>query len=224
MIIIKNLYKTYTNGAIETRVLRGINLSIQEKEFVSIMGRSGAGKSTLLYQMSLLDRPTSGDVIIDGNQTKDMTYKKRVSYRLQNMGYIFQDYALIPELTAAENVMVPLIMQGLSKKIAFEKASYYLQKVGIGDKAHNLPNQMSGGEQQRVSISRAVAHDPKILFADEPTANLDAESASNVISLLSDLHKQGQTIVMITHENEYSKASERLIHVADGIIDTDERL
>ncbi len=224
MIKVKNLYKTYINGPIETKVLRGIDLHIQKGEFVSIMGRSGAGKSTLLYQMSLLDTQTSGDITINGTPTENLSYKERVSFRLQNMGYVFQDYALIPELTAAENIMIPLIMQGMTKQTAYEKALHYLNEVEIVDKSGNLPNQMSGGEQQRVSVSRAIAHEPKILFADEPTANLDAESAQNIMSLLSSLHKKGQTIVMVTHENEYSKYADRLIHISDGIIDKRENL
>lgn len=225
MIEVKKLYKTYVSGEVKTKVLEGIDLGIKEGEFLAIMGRSGAGKSTLLYQISLLDEPTSGTVHIDGVETSKLTYQERVSMRLNSMGYIFQDYALIPELTAVENVMLPLIMKGDTKKAAYKKSVKSLKEVGLKDRIHNLPSQLSGGEQQRVSVSRAIAHDPKILFADEPTANLDAESAKNVLDLMARLHKERkQTIVMITHEEEYSKYADRVINIAKGLIDSDKKV
>lgn len=225
MINIQQLYKTYTTGNIETKVLRGIDLHIEDGEFIAIMGRSGAGKSTLLYQISLLDEPTSGTITIDNKETSTLSNQERIDMRLTTMGYIFQDYALIPELTAVENVMLPLIMQGQTKQMAHEKSVASLTEVGLKDKIDNLPSQLSGGEQQRVSVSRAIAHHPKILFADEPTANLDAESAKTVLDLLSQLHKErGQTTVMITHEEEYAKYTERIVRLSEGIISEDERL
>ncbi len=225
MINIQQLYKTYRTGNIETKVLRGIDLHIADGEFIAIMGRSGAGKSTLLYQISLLDEPTSGTITIDNKETSTLSNQDRIDMRLTTMGYIFQDYALIPELTAVENVMLPLIMQGQTKQAAYEKSVESLSEVGLKDKVDNLPSQLSGGEQQRVSVSRAIAHHPKILFADEPTANLDAESAKTVLDLLSQLHKErGQTTVMITHEEEYAKYTERIVRLSEGIISEDERL
>lgn len=221
MITAKDIYKTYVSSkGIETKVLKGISFDLKDGEFVAIMGRSGAGKSTLLYQLSLLDRPTSGKVMFDGVETSTLSNKERVQLRLNRMGYIFQDYALIPELTAVENVMLPLIMRGDSKADARRKALTSLEEVGLGHRPDNLPSQLSGGEQQRVSVSRAIAHNPDILFADEPTANLDAESAKTVLDLLSKLHKEkGQTIAMVTHEEEYSKIAERLIYLSHGKIE-----
>jgi len=225
MITIENLYKTYVTGDIETKVLQGVHLNIEDGEFLAIMGRSGAGKSTLLYQISLLDEPTSGTIHIGGIETSTLSNKERVAMRLNMMGYIFQDYALIPELTAVENVMLPLIMRGDTKEAAHTEAVRSLKEVGLADRVNNLPSQLSGGEQQRVSVSRAIAHHPKILFADEPTANLDAESAKTVLELLTRLHKERkQTTIMITHEREYADYAERLVQIANGVVDSDERI
>lgn len=218
MIQTKNLIKTYTNGDIETHVLKGINLTVESGEFVSIMGRSGAGKSTLLYQLSLLDDPTSGNVIIDGSNVENMTPFQKSQFRLFKFGYVFQDYALMPELTAIENVALPLLMQGKQKADAYREATAALERMGLGKRLHGVPPQLSGGEQQRVSIARAVAHNPRVLFADEPTANLDTVSSGTVIDIFKELHKEGQTIIMVTHEEEYAKTAERLITIDDGRI------
>ena len=202
LIQVKNLIKTFKNGDKETRVLKGIDFSANEGEWISIMGRSGAGKSTFMYQMSLLDDPTSGEIYLFGKEAHKMTAEEKTSFRLNELGYVFQDYALLPDLTAVENVAVPLMMQGKSKKDAYSKAKASLERVGLGHRLENLPSQLSGGEQQRTSIARALAHAPKILFADEPTANLDNESSRTVMQLFQEVHKQGQTIIMVTHEEE----------------------
>ncbi len=216
MIKIQNITKEFQNGDVVTKVLKGITLEIKSGEFVAIMGKSGAGKSTLMYQMSLLDHPTSGTIAVDGKDVTGLGHDARTRFRLDNLGYIFQDYALVPELTAIENVIVPLLMQGKSDDEAERIAKAALEKIGLGHRENNLPSQMSGGEQQRVSIARAVAHHPKILFADEPTANLDSESSQAVIDVFRELHKEGQTIVMVTHEAEYTAHCDRVIHVVDG--------
>lgn len=216
MISVQKLRKTFQEGEVVTHVLKGIDLTISTGEFVAIMGRSGAGKSTLLYQVSLLDHPTSGSVVIDDIEVTALSTKERTQYRLNNLGYVFQDYALIPELTAKENVALPLLMQGMPKDKAYKKALQVLESIGLHDKANNLPSKLSGGQQQRVSIARAVAHDPKILFADEPTANLDSESGQMVMKLFQELHKKGQTIVMVTHEEEYGKLADRIVRLSDG--------
>lgn len=218
MITITNITKEFQNGDVVTKVLKGINLEIKSGEFVAIMGKSGAGKSTLMYQMSLLDHPTGGKIVVDGIDVTEMHHDKRTKFRLDNLGYIFQDYALIPELTAIENVIVPLLMQGKSDSEAKRIAQEALAKIGLAHREDNLPSQMSGGEQQRVSIARAVGNNPKILFADEPTANLDSESSKAVIDVFRELHAQGQTIVMVTHEIEYTAHCDRVINVSDGQI------
>ena len=218
MITAKNIIKSFKNGDVTTTVLRGISLDIQSGEFVAIMGKSGAGKSTLMYQLGLLDHPTSGDVLIDDVNVTQLSHDARTKFRLDNLGYIFQDYALVPELTAIENVMVPLLMRGDSEEVARETARISLQKINLEHRANNLPSQLSGGEQQRVSIARAVAHNPKILFADEPTANLDSGSSDAVMQVFRDLHNQGQTIVMVTHEPEYTVYCDRVIQLLDGEI------
>ena len=215
----KKIVKTFKNGEVFTHVLKGIDIGVEEGEFLSIMGRSGAGKSTLLYQLSLLDDPTSGEIYIEDQDVLKLTNTQRTTFRLEQMGYIFQDYALVPELTAVENVAVPLMMQGDSTKRAFERAEAILNELGLTKQTHNLPSQLSGGEQQRVSIARAIAHKPKILFADEPTANLDGESARKVIDVLKELNKKGQTIIMVTHEQEYGLETDRIVHLSDGVID-----
>ncbi len=218
MIHVKNLIKTYKDGEIETQVLKGIDFHVQEKDFVAIMGRSGAGKSTLLYQMSMLDEPSSGEILIDGVDVLSLTGQQKSTFRLKELGYVFQDYALLTDLTALENVALPLLMKGEDKKTAYKHATSVLEKVGLGHRINNVPSALSGGEQQRVSIARAIVHNPKILFADEPTANLDNESSKQVIAIFKELNKTGQTIVMVTHEEEYALVAKRIVRLDDGKI------
>jgi putative ABC transport system ATP-binding protein len=224
MIEVKQLVKTFKDGPVETRVLKGIDFFAKDGEFIAIMGRSGAGKSTLLYQISLLDEPTSGHIHIDGKEVHMMSEREKMLFRLAEFGYVFQDYALLPELTALENVALPLLMQGITSAAAEEKAAAALERVGLGKRLHNLPSQLSGGEQQRVSISRAIAHTPDVLFADEPTANLDKESSATVMDIFKELHKGGQTIIMVTHEEEFAQFAERVIKIDDGKIISDTRI
>jgi len=217
----EKLVKSYKSGEAELVVLRGLDFEVKEGEFVSITGRSGSGKSTLLYQLGLLDYPNSGEIHIDGIDILKLDNEKRTEFRLKELGYVFQDYALLPELTSLENVILPFFMQGMSNKEARGRAFVSLEKVGLSDKINNLPSQLSGGEQQRVSIARAIGHDPKIIFADEPTANLDSETAEIVLKTFLELHKEGQTIIMVTHEPEYAKLTERIITLSDGVIVAD---
>lgn len=217
MIETKNLVKAFRNGRVETQVLKGIDFRAENGEFISIMGRSGAGKSTFMYQMSLLDVPTSGEIIIDGRNAESMKSEEKTRFRLNNFGYVFQDYALLPELSALENVVLPLLMQE-GPSSAYKKAEDALVRVGLGTRIKNLPSQLSGGEQQRVSIARAVAHNPKILFADEPTANLDNLSSEKVMAIFKELHSNGQTIIMVTHEEQYAKLAEKIVKLDDGKI------
>ena len=218
MIKIKNLTKKYVTKHLETSVLKGIDLEVPEGEFLGIMGKSGAGKSTFMYQIGLLDHPTSGEIILNGVNTEKLSTEERTQMRLTTLGYVFQDYALIPELTAVENVMIPIVMQGNSLDASKKVAVDMLEKVGLAHRINNKPSQLSGGEQQRVSIARAMAHEPKILFADEPTANLDTASGQSIIELFKDLNKKGQTIVMVTHEEEYARFCDRVVYLEDGKI------
>ena len=218
MIEVKNLRKSFKDGEDVTEVLKGIDFVAESGEFVAIMGRSGAGKSTLLYQMSLLDEPTTGQIFIDKKDMLSLGTSEKTYFRLSELGYVFQDYALLPEMTALENVVLPLLMQNVKEEKAYQKATEALIKVGLEKRLNNLPSKLSGGEQQRVSIARAIAHEPKILFADEPTANLDNESSRIVMDIFKELHKGGQTIIMVTHEVEYSKFAERIVHLDDGRI------
>jgi len=219
MIHTKNLKKSFENGNVRTEILKGIDFNADRGEFIAIMGRSGAGKSTLMYQISLLDEPTSGEIIINGGHiASTMTNDEKTLFRLTRLGYVFQDYALIPELTALENVALPLLMQGLTTRQAYKKAGEALKRVGLDTHMSQLPSQLSGGEQQRVSISRAIAHKPDILFADEPTANLDNESSKVIMGIFKELHASGQTIIMVTHEPEYGKMAEKIVHLDDGRI------
>ncbi len=225
IIEVKNLVKSFKTGDKELVVLGGMSFSVEDGEFFSIIGRSGSGKSTLLYQLGLLDHANSGEIIIDGINVSTLDNEERTEFRLKELGYVFQDYALVPELSALENTAIPLLMQGLDKAAAYEKAEKALLRIGLGERLHNLPNQLSGGEQQRVSIARAIGHDPKIIFADEPTANLDSETADTVMDTFLELNKNGQTIVMVTHEPEYAKLTKRAMKIGDGkiLLDGDPR-
>jgi putative ABC transport system ATP-binding protein len=218
IIEVKNLKKSFKTGDSELIVLDGMSFEVADGEFFAITGRSGSGKSTLLYQLGLLDHPNSGEIFLNGVNMSTLTHDERTKFRLKELGYVFQDYALVPDLSAIENVVVPLLMQGLAKKEAYEKAEKALQKIDLGDRLHNLPNQLSGGEQQRVSIARAIGHNPHIIFADEPTANLDSETAKTVMEAFLELNSLGQTIVMVTHEPEYAALTKRIIKIGDGKI------
>jgi putative ABC transport system ATP-binding protein len=215
----KEIRKSFTDGQTITEVLKGIDLEVKQGEFVAIMGRSGAGKSTLLYQLSLLDTPTSGTIIIDDTVIDTLTTSQKTSFRLHTLGYVFQDYSLLPELTALENIMVPLLMQGIGEDVAKKRAEEALISVNLGHRKDNTPSELSGGEQQRVSIARAITHKPKILFADEPTANLDSFSSQTVMEIFQKLNKEDKlTIVMVTHELEYGKLADRIVKLSDGLV------
>jgi putative ABC transport system ATP-binding protein len=220
-----NIHRKYGEGALEAHILRGIDVTVKQGEFVAIMGKSGAGKSTLMYQLSVLDEPTEGTVIINEIDVSLLDERERTTFRLNTLGYVFQNYALVPDLSAEENVMLPLLMRDYAWTDARALARAAIDGVGLEGKYRNLPAELSGGEQQRVSIARAVAGKPKILFADEPTANLDTVSGTQVIDLIADLNKnEGQTVVMVTHEREYAMGCDRIINMEDGMITNIEQL
>lgn len=218
IVVAKNLVKEYHLGETVTKAVNGIDLLVEEGEFLAITGKSGSGKSTLLYQLSLLDTPTSGEVFIAGESSKNLINGERTAMRLSMFGYVFQEYALVPELTALENVSVPLLMQGCRGNGCIDRAKDVLTQVGLGERLGNRPSQLSGGEQQRVSIARALVNKPRILFADEPTANLDSVTSHTIMDILTKLHDEGLTIIMITHEREYAQLAKRQIELEDGKI------
>lgn len=223
LITAKNIHRSFGTGDLMTHVLKGITLDVHEGDFIAIMGKSGAGKSTLMYQLSVLDRPTEGTLTIDGVTVSELTEHEQTLFRLNTLGYVFQDYALVPDLSAGENIVVPLLMKDQSWEEAKMHAEEALIAVGLSDKYNNLPAQLSGGEQQRVAIARTIAGNPKIIFADEPTANLDSISGNAIIDLLGDLNCKGQTIVMVTHEEEYVKYCNRLVYMEDGVVVKEEQ-
>ena len=218
LITAKNIHRVFGKGDLETRVLKGIDFTVKDGEFVAIMGKSGAGKSTLMYQLSALDRPSEGSITIDGTDIVALSEAERTTFRLNTLGYVFQEYTLVPDLSALENTMLPLLMRGLAWKEAEKTAKKALDAVGLSDRYKYLPSELSGGQQQRVALARAMAGQPKIIFADEPTANLDNTASQMVIDLLTKANQAGQTIVMVTHEKEYAETCNRIITIEDGLI------
>ncbi len=221
MLQVKKLTKAFKSGEEKIMAVDDLSFAVPAGQFLTITGKSGSGKSTLLYQLGLLDIPTAGEVIMNGRDLVSLSEKERTTIRLNDLGYIFQDYAILPSLSALENTMLPLMMQGYDFKNAKAKARVALAKVGLSDREHNLPSELSGGQQQRVSIARAIAHEPKIIFADEPTANLDTETSKQVIKVFLDLNQEGQTIIMVTHESQYAILSDRTLTMVDGKIVND---
>ena len=215
----KELVKTFIDGEQEIQVLKEIDFSVMQGEFVAITGASGTGKSTLVYQMGLLDEPTKGSVFVGKKDAGKMSVLERTAYRLNHFGFVFQDYALIPELRAWENVALPVLMRGVALEKAQKQAGAMLDRFGMADRVSHFPNQLSGGEGQRVSIARAIVHQPKVLFADEPTANLDSDRSRQIIDIFHEIHTAGQTIVMVTHELGYAEEAERVVVMHDGKID-----
>ncbi|NLV27253.1 MAG: ABC transporter ATP-binding protein [Methanomicrobiales archaeon] len=217
VISVKDLCRVYKLGKVDVHALNGVTLEITEGEFVGIMGPSGSGKSTLLYQMSLLDRPTSGSVLIQGRDVGGLTDHQRTRFRLNHCGYVFQDYALVPELTTEENVFLLPMAQGKPDTESIEQSREILGKVGLSNRLSHLPRELSGGEQQRVAIARAMVNKPDIIFADEPCANLDSVNSKRILELFKELNEEnGQTIVMISHEDEDIEYFDRVIRIFDG--------
>ncbi|HEY9205056.1 MAG TPA: ABC transporter ATP-binding protein [Candidatus Methanoperedens sp.] len=218
MIKTGNLKKSYMPGKVEVKALNGVDASIEQGEFVAIMGPSGGGKSTFLNLVGMLDTPTSGEIYINGIDVTKMNSSTRAEYRLKHIGFVFQFFNLFNELTAVENVMFPMM---LNKQSGYkDRAKELLVLVGLGDRLHHLPSELSGGQQQRVTIARSLANDPKILLADEPTGNLDTKSSTEIIELFRKLNQErGQTIVMVTHSPEIGAMADRIIHFRDGLIE-----
>ncbi len=219
IIATRNLSRTYTMGKVQVQALNNVTLDIRRGEFAAIMGKSGSGKSTLLHQLGLLDTPTEGEITIDGIEISGLSEAARTLFRLEKFGYVFQEYAILPELTALENVYLPAMALGLSRDEYVTKGVDALEKVGLAERADHRPREMSGGEQQRVAIARALINKPKILFADEPTANLDSVSSRQILELFRELNRDtGQTILMVTHELEDADLVDRVIWLTDGAV------
>lgn len=223
MIRTTNLKKTYYLGVVEVPALRGISFEVHRGDFIGLMGPSGSGKSTLLHLLGLLDFPTAGKIEIDGLDIEKMDDDERTDYRLRKMGYIFQDYALVAELTVLENVMLTAMAQGKTDDECREASRDVLSTVGLSHRLNHLPRELSGGEQQRVAIARSMVNRPIILFADEPCANLDTANSRSVLDQFHTLNEElGQTIIMVSHEEWHKEYFHRIVYLKDGQIDRDE--
>ena len=220
MIVAEDLTKVYTMGRVEVRALGGVSLEVAKGEFVGIMGASGSGKSTLLHILGLLDRPTTGAGTIDGTDVLSLSDHRRTLFRLNRLGYVFQDYALIGELTALENVYLTSLVRGDPKEEYLKKSTEILERVGLGDRIHHRQSELSGGEQQRVAIARALVNSPSILLADEPCANLDSQTSKSILDLFARLNEDlDQTIVMVSHEDWHKEYFCRVVTLRDGLIE-----
>lgn len=218
MIFVKNLKKTYLLGGEEVHALDDVSLSIKEHEFVAIIGQSGSGKSTFMNMLGCLDRPDSGEITLDGTDILKCKEKELSVIRNKKIGFIFQQFHLLPKLSALENVELPLIYQGMQTKKRREKAVKALKAVGLEKRMNHKPNQLSGGQQQRVAIARALVGEPSLILADEPTGNLDSRSGKEIMMLLHNLHEEGNTIVLITHDNNVAMEAPRQVQISDGKI------
>lgn len=224
LIELKDIYKIYQTGEAEVHALDGVSLQIDSGEFVSIVGQSGSGKSTLMNLLGCLDIPTSGTYLLDGVDVSTMSENRLSDIRNRRIGFIFQGFNLISGLTAIENVELPLIYRKMERKERKKLVYQSLERVGLKKRMRHRPSEMSGGQQQRVAIARAIAASPPIIFADEPTGNLDSKSGEEVINILRELNQEGRTVILITHDNGIARQCNRVIHIHDGRIDLDERL
>jgi putative ABC transport system ATP-binding protein len=224
ILVAEGVRKVYRSGGADVLALRGLDLIVPQGEFLAVMGASGSGKTTLLNCLSGLDEIDDGRVIVDGHSIHELSDAKRTRHRAETMGFIFQAFNLIPVFTATENVELPLLLARVPEREARERARETLTRVGLGHRLDRRPPELSGGEQQRVAIARAIAGRPRLIWADEPTGNLDSEMASSVMDLLSELHDEGLTLVLVTHDPTVAARADRLITVKDGEVVADERL
>ena len=216
LIEVRDVYKIYNPGENQVNALDGVSITIDEGEFVAIIGQSGSGKSTLMNMLGLLDTPTHGEYYINGKLVDDLTDDQMSAIRNEEIGFIFQGFNLISSLTALENVELPLVYRGMPKQERREISQDALERVGLGERMNHLPAEMSGGQQQRVAVAKAIAAKPPVILADEPTGNLDTKSTKEVMAILHELKDEGRTVIVITHDNEIAEEAERVIRIRDG--------
>ena len=221
VIHLEQLRKSYYLGKQELPVLKGIDLDIQKNEFVALMGPSGSGKSTLMNILGCLDTLSDGKYVLNGNDVSQMNDNELAEIRNQEIGFVFQQFNLLPRLSALENVALPLIYAGVSKKERTERALEMLEKVNLADRSHHKSNELSGGQIQRVAIARALVNNPSIILADEPTGNLDSKTSVEIMGLITDIHKLGNTVILVTHEEDIAHYAKRVVRLRDGLVETD---
>ncbi len=221
IIHLENIRKSYFLGKQELPVLKGVSLDVYKNEYVALMGPSGSGKSTLMNILGCLDSPTGGKYVLNGQDVSRMPDDELAAVRNKEIGFVFQQFNLLPRLTAAENVALPLIYSGIPKKERMERAEAVLEKVKLVDRMHHKPNELSGGQCQRVAIARALINDPAIILADEPTGNLDSKTSYEIMDILGKIHADGNTVMLVTHEEDISMFARRIIRLKDGLIETD---
>ncbi len=223
LIELKNIFKSYDNGGVITSVLHGVNLEVKEGEFIAIMGPSGSGKSTLMHIIGFLDRQTKGKYFFDGLDTVNLNDDELARIRNERIGFVFQSFNLLPRTTVLDNVILPLFYSNIKTGLE-KKAKEALKAVGLEDRMQHLSNQISGGQKQRVAIARALICDPKVIFADEPTGNLDSKSGSTVMNILERLNDEGRTVILVTHDEEVALHAKRIVTIRDGEIVSDEKV
>jgi putative ABC transport system ATP-binding protein len=223
IIHLEQIKKSYFMGKQELPVLKGLSLDIFKNEYVALMGPSGSGKSTLMNIIGCLDTPTEGRYVLNNNDVSQMADDSLAEVRNKEIGFVFQQFNLLPRLTAAENVALPLVYAGMGKKERIEKAMQMLEMVQLTDRSHHRPNELSGGQCQRVAIARALVNDPAIILADEPTGNLDSKTSQEIMDIFEAIYKNGNTIVIVTHEEDIANHSRRIVRLRDGVIETDQR-
>jgi putative ABC transport system ATP-binding protein len=218
-----DISRIYQMGSETIRALRSISINISKGEYVAFMGPSGSGKSTMMNIIGCLDTPSGGEYILNGHAVSDMTENELAEIRNKEIGFVFQTFNLLPRATSLENVALPLIYAGYNKSEREERAMSALEGVSLGDRAHHKPNELSGGQRQRVAIARALVNDPSIILADEPTGNLDSKTSYDIMDLFAQLHDKGNTIIMVTHEDDISKYAHRVVRMRDGLVESDEK-
>jgi len=221
ILSVKDLKKTYVMGNQLVHALQSVTLDIYPNDYVALMGPSGSGKSTLMNLLGCLDTPTSGEYLLNGQKVSEMSDGELAEIRNKEIGFVFQTFNLLPRLSALENVALPLIYAGISKSDRLERAADVLEQVGLGDRMDHKPNELSGGQRQRVAIGRALVNSPSIILADEPTGNLDSKTSLEIMEILDELHKQGNTIILVTHEPDIAQHAHRMIKLRDGLVESD---